>query len=54
MPFTEGAKYGIEIFYPYENELHVTKKDGEFIFDGNRKPDHRSLAHLWVLTCFAL
>ena len=38
MPFTEGAKYGIEIFYPYENELHVTKKDGEFIFDGKFGP----------------
>ena len=28
-PFTEGAQYGIEIFYPYDNELHVTKKDGK-------------------------
>ena len=27
MPFTEGAQYGIEIFYPYENELHVSKKE---------------------------
>jgi hypothetical protein len=26
VPFTEGAQYGIEIFYPYENELHVTKR----------------------------
>ena len=24
-PFTEGAQYGIEIFYPYDNELHVTQ-----------------------------
>jgi hypothetical protein len=35
MPFTEGAQYGIEIFYPYDNELHVTKKNGQFIFDGD-------------------
>lgn len=33
MPFTEGAQYGIEIFYPYDNELRVTKKNGEFVFD---------------------
>ena len=26
MPFTEGAQYGIEIFYPYDNELRVEKK----------------------------
>ena len=25
MPFTEGAQYGIEIFYPYDNELRVTQ-----------------------------
>jgi hypothetical protein len=35
MPFTEGAQYGIEIFYPYENELRVTRKNGEFVFDGD-------------------
>jgi hypothetical protein len=38
MPFTEGAQYGIEIFYPYENELRVSKKDGQFIFDGDFGP----------------
>ena len=37
-PFTEGAQYGIEIFYPYENELRVTKKDGNFVFDGDLGP----------------
>ena len=35
MPFTEGAQYGIEIFYPYDKELHVTKKNGQLIFDGD-------------------
>jgi hypothetical protein len=34
-PFTEGAQYGIEIFYPYDNELQVSKKGGDFIFDGD-------------------
>jgi hypothetical protein len=38
MPFTEGAQYGIEIFYPYENELHVSKRKGEFVFGGDFGP----------------
>jgi len=25
-PFTEGAQYGIEVFYPYDNELRVSRK----------------------------
>jgi hypothetical protein len=37
-PFTEGAQYGIEVFYPYENELHVSNKDGELDFDGDFGP----------------
>ena len=37
-PFTEGAQYGIEIFYPYANELRVTRKDGKLIFDGDFGP----------------
>ena len=38
MPFTEGAQYGIEIFYPYDNELRVEKKNGEFVFKGDFGP----------------
>ena len=38
LPFTEGAQYGIEIFYPYDNELHVTNKNGELQFDGDFGP----------------
>jgi hypothetical protein len=34
-PFTEGAQYGIEVFYPYENELHVSTKNGVLHFDGD-------------------
>jgi hypothetical protein len=37
-PFTEGAQYGIEIFYPYDNELRVSKKNGELHFDGDFGP----------------
>jgi hypothetical protein len=45
MPFTESAQYGIEIFYPHNNELRVTRKDGQFIFDGDfgPKPDDSDL-----------
>jgi hypothetical protein len=27
VPFSEGAQYGIELFYPYDFELHVSTKD---------------------------
>ena len=37
-PFTEGAQYGIEVFYPYDNELRVSKRDGKFVFDGDFGP----------------
>lgn len=35
MPFTEGAQYGIELLYPYDNELRVTKRDGQVQLDGD-------------------
>jgi hypothetical protein len=39
MPFTEGAQYGIELFYPYATELRVTKQNGEVVLDGDFGPD---------------
>lgn len=39
IPFTEGAQYGIELFYPFENELRVTKRDGQVVLDGDFGPD---------------
>lgn len=39
MPFVEGAQYGIELFYPYDNELHVTKRDGQVMLTGDFGPD---------------
>jgi len=39
LPFTEGAQYGIELFYPFKNELHVTRCDGQLIFDGDLGAD---------------
>jgi hypothetical protein len=38
MPFTEAAQYGTEIFYPHDNDPAVTKKNGEFVFDGDFGP----------------
>ena len=38
MPFTEGAQYGIELFYPFENELRVNKRDGQLILQGDFGP----------------
>ena len=38
MPFTEGAQYGVELFYPYDNELHVTQQNGQVVLDGDFGP----------------
>ena len=38
VPFSEGAQYGIELFYPYDNELHVTTKDGKLKLEGDWGP----------------
>ena len=35
LPFSEGAQYGIELFYPYDNELHVSTKEGRLHLDGD-------------------
>jgi hypothetical protein len=39
LPFDEGARYGIELFYPFDNELHVTKRDGRVALSGDFGPD---------------
>jgi hypothetical protein len=46
-PFSEGAQYGIEVFYPYENELHVSKKDGELILEGDFGPAPSDSELMW-------
>ena len=35
IPFSEAARAGIELFYPYEDELHVTTRNGDLAFEGN-------------------
>ena len=37
-PFSEGAQYGIELFYPYDNELVVSTRDGELRLEGDFGP----------------
>ncbi len=39
MPFNEGAQYGIELFYPFDNELRVTRRGGQVVLDGDFGPD---------------
>jgi hypothetical protein len=38
VPFSEGAQYGIELFYPYANELRITTKAGKLSLDGDFGP----------------
>jgi hypothetical protein len=38
VPFTEAAKYGVEIFYPYANDLKVTTRDGRLSLEGEFGP----------------
>lgn len=35
VPFSEGARYGIEVFYPFDIELKVTTKDGRFTMEAD-------------------
>lgn len=35
IPFSEAAKGGIELFYPYETELRVSTRDGALVFEGD-------------------
>jgi len=38
LPFSEAAQYGIELFYPYENVLSVSTKEGQLAFEGDFGP----------------
>ena len=38
VPFTESARYGIELFYPYDNELKVSTRDGKLLLEGDFGP----------------
>lgn len=34
----KGAQYGIEVFYPHDNELRVSRANGKLVFDGDFGP----------------
>jgi hypothetical protein len=38
VPFSEAAQYGLEVFYPYDNQLRVSTKEGRLLFDGDFGP----------------
>src|SRR5579864_3348805 len=38
VPFSVGAVYGIELFYPYDNELRATTRGGKLILEGDFGP----------------
>ncbi len=45
VPFSEAAQYGVEIFYPYENEFRASTRNGELVLEGEFGPpprDHRA------------
>ncbi|HTV90457.1 MAG TPA: hypothetical protein VME41_15680 [Stellaceae bacterium] len=35
IPFSEAAQYGVELFYPFANELRVTTRDGQVVLDSD-------------------
>ena len=42
LPFAEAAQYGIELFYPFDNELRVTKRKGRVALESDWGPDPRT------------
>lgn len=39
IPFTESAQYGVELFYPFDAELVVGKRDGRVVLEAEWGPD---------------
>ena len=35
IPFTEAARAGLELCYPFDTELRVTTRDGQLVFEGD-------------------
>jgi len=42
LPFSEAAKAGIELFYPYDSELHVSTRDGVMRFENSPGLNNKS------------
>jgi hypothetical protein len=50
IPFSEAARAGIELTYPYAEELHVTARDGVLFFEGefaDEPPPFRSFGRAY-------
>ena len=47
LPFSEGARYGIELFYPYENELRVSVSEGKLALEGDFGPPPEGQSGEW-------
>ena len=45
MPFTEGATYGTEVFFPHPGEVRVTGRDGAPVFEGDIRWDEEANCH---------
>lgn len=39
MPFVESAQYGIEVFYPFDNELRIANRNGQVALESDWGPD---------------
>ena len=42
LPFSEGARYGLELIYPFEQTLLVTRQEGRVQLDADWGPDPRN------------
>ena len=49
IPFSEGARYGIEIFYPHPNEFRVTTQAGKLVFEGDFGPAPPGQGGQWLV-----
>lgn len=47
IPFSESARYGLELVYPYEAELRVTTEDGRVRLNADWGPAPASMAGAW-------
>ena len=45
VPFSEAAQYGVEVFYPYDNELRVTTEGGQLLFQAISDPPLTMIAY---------
>jgi hypothetical protein len=50
VPFSEAAQYGLEVFFPYDNELRVSTMNGHLVFDARLRS---SRIHAFIPTQLA-